>query len=44
MANMARGRGALQDEQGRLLPAVLSGDGQREWGKRWLLILGALGR
>ena len=44
LANVAGGKGMPQDKQGWLLPTVLSGDGQCEWGKRWLLSLGALGR
>lgn len=43
LANVARGRGVLEDKQGWLLPAVLDGHSQCEWGKQWMLCLGVLG-
>lgn len=42
LANVAGGRSMLEDEQGWLLPAVLDGHSQCEWGKQWLLRLGVL--
>lgn len=43
LANVARGRGVVEDKQGWLLPAVLDGHSQYEWGKQWMLCLGVLG-
>lgn len=43
LANVASGRGVLEDKQGWLLPAVLDEHSQHGWGKQWMLHLGILG-